>query len=260
MDAFEGQIGVFEARFKSISDRLAIAEEQQETLDKKLREMSFSDVLPRYARYLDRIGFKNIEQDIRPVYYSEDNPLPKTVGPSSEVNAFYSDHTLYIHKNLRADQPIVVREYTEHALLATLPDGGHRSEVESALADYFSASFFNDPRIGGAVSGREFKRSTPYLRTLTDDNRSDAKKRSPQSGRSERGEVWGRAFWQCRGYKDAGVADNILFEAWKVAAPVNDDDAPLKSFAGKVIELAHKHDARLAECFTVQFRRRSLPL
>ncbi len=252
--------GDLQAKLASLADRLGSFERQQEDLAKNLREMSFADVLPRYIKYLDGIGFLNLEKDIRPVSYSVENPLPKNVGPSNETNAFYKDRTLYIHKSLMADQPIVVREYTEHALLATLQEEGRTSEVESALADYFSASFFNDPRIGGQVSARELGLPTPYLRTLSEDGKDDVKKRSLQSGRSERGEVWGRAFWQCRRDIGSDVVDKILFSAWKEAAPPNDAADSLRSFARKVVDLASKQDARSAECFTSQFRRRNLPL
>jgi hypothetical protein len=258
----------FQTKIASIDTQLQDVTRQQKVFDdnlQDLRALSFREILPRYIKYLETIGFLHLDQAVKVVPYSEEAPLPKDVGPSNVANAMYKGDTLYIHQDLLADQSIAVREYTERALQRTLGDARASravSEIESALADYFTASFFNSPRIGGEVAAKKVNRSTPYIRTLdVDDGKDNTKKRLARSGDSENGEVWGRAFWQCRNDLGRDVVDRILFQAWAKAAPPNDSVDALKGFSKSVVNSGGAgHDERSAKCFTLQFQKRDLPL
>jgi hypothetical protein len=249
-----------QAKIDFVDSLLRRVTRQQEAL----QELTFKDVLPRYIKYLEMINFLHLSQTVNVVPYSNEAPPPKDVGPSNVLNAMYRDKNLYIHKDLLADQSIAVREYTECALQRTLGKlscGSAASEIESALADYFSASFFDDPRIGGSVAANNLHLTTPYIRTLDNDEKGNAKKRPAQAGDTERGEVWGRAFWECRKELERDIVDRILFQAWTKAAPLSNSADALKGFSRSVVELSRgNRDERSAKCFTLQFQRRDLPL
>jgi hypothetical protein len=75
-------------------------------------------------------------------------PLPGDLqGQSDQINAFYSNNALYIHWKMSSDMTVLLREFTHHVLITAARQGAQfaNNEIESALADYFPASFLGSP-------------------------------------------------------------------------------------------------------------------
>ena len=95
---------------------------------------------------------------------------------------------------------------------------------------------------------------------LDNDENDKVRKRSAQASASENGEVWGRAFWQCRQELGKNLVDRVLFQAWKQTTTLSDSADALRGFSKSVLALAAERDERVARCFTLQFQKRNLPM
>jgi hypothetical protein len=143
---------------------------------------------------------------------------------ATEAISTYDDSAQCIHiDSAYADDPdLILREYTHHVLFApphTQPDGAHmtvaaweRYAVESALADYFPASFRNDSvlyrktatRLGDRWDGTDLGDGSRFPRrrpTTFAMSRTEAK-------------AWGAVFWRTRAVAGPDVADALLYQLW----------------------------------------------
>jgi hypothetical protein len=247
----EGRQQNLEQDVKNIKDRLVFGEGKALTSD--LKDM-LRDVLARYIKYLETIGFTQLDQGIKVVAYSKDEPpghpnMEKEYG----VNTIYDNGTIFIHRDLLADSTIAVRAYTDHALLKAigkgLDDALVSNEIEFAFADYFTVSFFDDPIIG--------KKSTKSFQVR---NLEDNKRRDDRSSIVNNGEALGEALWRCRDVLGKTAMDKIVFQSWLQASPMKNERDELKALSSSLKDFARKSGGpRAVDCLVVQFKNRNIP-
>ena len=128
-------------------------------------------------------------------------------------SAFYYDHKVYlgrgdgvVWKDIPLDPTIVVHE-AMHALVdeyASLPSGGQGGSINESYADYFAASFLNEPRMGVHSYLRR-----PYKRTLVNRLRAFEDFKGKKYHDSK---VISGTMWQIRSELGQKVADQF---AWR---------------------------------------------
>ena len=167
--------------------------------------------LVRFVAYMKSIGFTQADENVTVYLYSKESPLPGDLRNQSDtVNAFYYDHAVYVHWSMSADMSVFLREYTHHVLLDAAADGPIGAAAsESALADYFPASFLGSSLIGEGL-GPLFNLRTSYIRRL--DN--SLTYTSVDDEAHARGEVWAAALWTCRQELGQATVDTIPVKAW----------------------------------------------
>jgi hypothetical protein len=235
----------------NIQERLRFCPSKGLTSDLKT---TLQDKLGKYIERLEKIGFQNLETQISVCIYSKDEPA---LGDVTSLNAFYmqQERTVYIHRDLAFAISVALREYGHHALLAVLPKAQQEvrdSEVESALADYFAASFLDDPLLG-ENTGKLFGMTTSYIRNL-----ATASTYAAASAESHaRGEIWGAALWQCRRELGTDTVDKISLQAWKDFNNRSVKPENLKSFSAALV--AGEAATGNQGCFLKQITQRGLP-
>jgi hypothetical protein len=215
---------------------------------------SLQNKLAQFIGYLEKVGFQNLDKQISVCVYSKDDPIQDpNLRSRTDQNAFYmtQDRTIYIHRDLAPVPSVALREYTHYALL-TAANGNtalHRSEIESGLADYFPASFLDNPLIGDKL-GALFNLPTPYIRNL-------ANTMTYPAGAEEHtlGEAWDGAIWQCRQQLGAQVTDKLVLQAWKDFALKHSDN--VKAFSAALIK-GEADDGKRSLCFADQIKQRRL--
>jgi hypothetical protein len=171
--------------------------------------------LVRFVAYMKQIGFTQADDNVTVYLYSKESPLPGELSNQSDtINAFYYDHAVYVHWSMSSDMSVFLREYSHHVLLDAASNGPIGTAAsESALADYFPASFLGSPLIGEGL-GPLFKLRTSYLRRL--DNSLAYPNVDDEA--HARGEVWAAALWTCRQELGQAVVDTVPAKAWLAAA------------------------------------------
>jgi len=146
---------------------------------------------------------------------------------------------------------VVLREYSHYALskVSMLP---FPSEVESALADYFPASFLGSALIGDKL-GALFGLSRPFIRNLDNDLKYAAVINQPD----QRGEVWGGALWTCRQEPGVGtsVVDRAAFDAWRLAGQAPSNPELAKQFGAGL----GARDGQVGQCLAQEIAKRGIP-
>lgn len=189
--------------------------------------------LEAYIAYLDKIGSPPdlVQAKIK-------------IGAVPGQYARYQNNTLEIDSRIARDVFVALREYSHHALTSKTnnPWTGNFAGIESGLADYFPASFLNNPRVG-EISAEIIRPGQPYLRCL--DNRlkfktTKALKDDPWTT----GEIWGGAFWEMRNRLTGDVIDPILMKAWWSLLDHPSKTSAPKAFAAEVLAAAklNQHD------------------
>jgi hypothetical protein len=171
--------------------------------------------LVRFAAYMKQTGFTQADDNVTVYLYSKESPLPGDLRDQSDtINAFYYDHAVYVHWSMSADMSVFLREYTHHVLLDAAGNGPIGAAAsESALADYFPASFLGSPLIGEGL-GPLFKLKTSYIRRL--DNSLAYPNVDDEA--HARGQVWAAALWTCRQELGQTLVDTVPAKAWLSAA------------------------------------------
>jgi hypothetical protein len=148
--------------------------------------------------------------------------------------SYYDPETkaIVINRSVVGDTDFPRREYTHFILLKDRPNldlnEPHMYLLESDLADYFVASFANEPRIyhaSGPPNERNLDRKIAFDASM---NASEAWKQ----GR----EVWGSAFWAIRESlkPHTDVADRILAMAWQRVGTVDKRQDTISQFLSAV--------------------------
>lgn len=224
-------------------------------------ERTLNDSLDRYEQFLEGVGF---------VFQA--GRLSVFVDPGLQDNAFYeSDKKRIVLSPLLAlDSTVVYREFTHFALSSAigveLADFAEFNAVESGLADYFACSFTGDPKLGEALVGLfkkahgiEMNPGKSYIRTMDNDLRFSELASTTELYQA--GETLGGALWEIRRGMDAGVADRLVFAAWRALASEGDRQHPMEGFAQAMVkEAARVEDGIHVPMIETVFARRGLEL
>jgi len=207
------------------------------------------EALSRFVMWLQEIGFDKLDDRIEVCFFSKEAPMPAELHlPSDKPNSFYSNNTLYIHKDMSEDTSIALREYSHYALLKSQTNPAYpQTEVESAVADYLSASFLGSPVIGANL-GPLFGAKTSYVRTLDNTLTYQA---PPSDDWYGRGQVWAGALWACR-QRGRKQLDQLMLMAWRAESGMPID---YKRFGAALAAAL----APVGPCLSDQIKRRGLP-
>lgn len=192
-----------------------------------------------FQAYLEKTGYK-----------SKKGIIKLRVDPALKSNTTYDGERIVLGENIAADRHALLYTYMMHVLKETkasswdLPYATTAGAVASALGDYFSASFLDDPRIS-PVLAKESGLKEPYIRNLENQKRFDDHSLAGWDEVHSRGETWGGAFWELRRLLGQEVADRLLFRAWVEWVPAQDAD---ESFVRTLASLSPSVD-RVREIF-----------
>jgi hypothetical protein len=171
--------------------------------------------LARYLEYLDRTGFPPRNKT---VIIRVDNDL--------HGNTFYSDERdeILIGADVMTDMTGPLQQYG----ISVLFNLQHVTNeeilgLEFGLADYLTASFLQNPRIG-EVFARVLNLPKPYLRTM--DNERKFTEAKAGADHLETAEIWGGLFWELRQRITRERLDPILAKAWQATLPSVGSDTP----------------------------------
>jgi hypothetical protein len=221
--------------------------------------------LKPYQDYLGRVGFAGAADDL---------PLYQTAG--ADYDSFYMlepagrivlGRPLVTDRRFLDSPDALYREFTHHVLLAAgngpgtqgVDDSG-LAGIEYGLADYYVASFANDPALYksfAAVLGRiEGDRADVPLRTIKNDKMFDKLSGEPSAAHKD-SEVWSGAFWALRERLGQEVTDRVLRTGWKAIRRADLPDGPgvlPKLVRDRVVEAAKaldggRHVAAIREVF-----------
>jgi hypothetical protein len=247
-----------QTQVKGIQDRLRFC--PSKNLSSQLRS-SLETQLGGFIKYLEKIGFQNLDDQVTVCVYSKDDPIEGSAAADNGPNAYFTlhNHTIYIHQSLSLTPGVVLREYTHYALAKVVPaiwtsSIAHATEIESGLADYIPSSFLGNAKVGEKL-GPIFGFKTSYLRDL--DN--DLKYSKVESELHHRGEVWGGAFWRCRAQLGRDVVDPVLVKAWLDLAPEIAASGAAKKFAAAVATSERAATGKPDSCMAQQVKERGLP-
>lgn len=246
-------------RIDGVTARLDKAEPKLIKLDKKVDVLedqfvgkplppAVSDRLNRklapFRKYLEALGFRDTADDV-PFYYG---------GMGSDANIFYlatppkiAIGSYFLSDERFLDAPdAMAREFAHHILFGSPGNEWKASEgmigFESGYADYYVASWANNPSIYRAVAAVLKKRvgfDKDEIRNLKNDR--SLKDLSKESIPQIAGEIWGGLFWELRVQLGQSVADKLLTNIWKSISPKDVKEDPLamaKWLRDKLVELA----------------------
>jgi hypothetical protein len=244
-----------QTQVKGIQERLGFC--PSEKLSPELRS-SLEAQLSGFIKYLEKIGFQNLDDQVIVCVFSNDNPPVRGLGGP---NGYYSSEsrTINIHQDLTPDPGIALGLYAKYALLKASPaTAGNwipaRAEIESGLTDYFPGSYLENSKVGDTL-GPIFKVTTPYIRNL--DN--DLKYSEDEPDQFERGTVWGGAFWRCRAQLGRDVFDPILVRARQDVAKDMDTPGIGKKFGSALAARERAATGKPDSCMAQQINNRGLP-
>ena len=224
VDKNDQQIRSLDNTVRSLAEKLDFgpASDLPESLQKKLTQAADS-----YLRYFEKFGY-----------------VPKTtsVNLSTKVNipgalSYYDSATnsIVMQKEVAEDETILLREYSHHILYSALSFNALDSNtkwkssavpIEYGLADYFIASFRNQPVLY-ALAAQRLKVTSDAAIPVNLENR--AKITTTQFG--DRADymviyrlepAWGGVFWELRQALGQGIVDKCLYEAWRTLADQDD--------------------------------------
>ena len=189
-----------------------------------------------------------MDQRVSVYVFSAKKP-PPTGG--TDVNAYYVNGTIFIHKSMAGDLTVALREFTHHALYSMLGSIRPQDQIESALADYLPASFLNSPVIGAGL-GKIFGLPTDYIRRLDTDVQYDRAATNPVT----KGLAWGAALWTCRQTVGQGPVDGNILRAWTDSENPSAADDVIAGRFGKALSAAA---SSVGSCFAQEIAHRHLP-
>lgn len=181
---------------------------EENSLISKTQQESMQAILQQYFTFLQQIGFATPKEAVNIIIEKLGTP-----------NAYYSaaNRSIRIDVSMAGDNAAALNEYTHHMLISARNGNSNFdfSHLELALANYFSASFLNNPKIGETYA-KQHKLAKPYLRTL-DNKRPYSKSTSASNYNSimnDNMEMWGGLFWDLRKQLTSEVADPMIANAW----------------------------------------------
>jgi hypothetical protein len=163
--------------------------------------------LGKYIEYLERMGFP---------------PKSKTVvirvDDELHGNTYYSDQNeeIRIGADVMTDVTGPLQQYGVSVLFNLKRDESNEEMLglEFGLADYLTASFLQNPRIG-EVFAKVAKSPKSYLRTMENERKFTEAKASQDH--LETAEIWGGLFWELRQRITRERLEPILARAWQAA-------------------------------------------
>jgi hypothetical protein len=159
-------------------------------------------------------------------------------------------NTIFVLADIIADQFPILREYSHHILYSSLSFDALSSErpavvslvpIEFGLANYFPASFLNDPHLG-ALAARSLKSGTPYLFNLDNSDRVSTLVITDYAVATSLQNAWGGLFWEIRQrlvQQKLGqlTADKLLYDTW-CAQPDESNSAVGRRFVANLLSEA----------------------
>jgi hypothetical protein len=206
-----------------------------------------------FIAYLDKAGFETKTEHAR-----------VSVKKLPSPNAYYDgeEKTIVIDPAIVGDAYVAHREYMHHLLFASKPGNEWASPIgglENGIADYFSASFSDNPVLGTVQSARTLGIDHSYIRRL--DNNLRYTKYRPGEQPHEYGEMWGGAFWDIRKALGAGPTDRMLALAWQSMSWPLDEPQVVVGFIKSLSDAAGKVGGEAAvKKVRALLRARNVPL
>lgn len=178
-------------------------------------EGRLTEKLLKFNEYLQSLGFSKVPERVNVVLEQMDNP-----------NAYYelATETLHVDSRITDEIGVFFQTYSDAILFKVRGETAQYDQsgdseclmIGAALADYFTASYVNDPRIGVSLAKLlerfSFSDRKGYLRNLKNSKTVGELPglRDPHS----LGEVLGGAFWDMREKFGPKSVDSALAKAW----------------------------------------------
>jgi hypothetical protein len=209
------EIGALVPQVQDLSQRVASIEnvvkfKASKTLTRDVKQR-LGQTLTEYYDYLKSVG---LSLKLR---------SPTVVIDSTNLNASYAGpptNQIVIHPDLIEFPDVALREFTHHVMGELKPDFEWSKDtpgLESGLADYFPASFMDDPDFGKDV-WPVFERKHAGMKVPSRNlkNRRSFSEVVFDPGRHQgNGTVWGGAWWELREALGRETLDTLLIAAWK---------------------------------------------
>ena len=210
--------------------------EQTTELTQPLKETLEAD-LKAYMAYLTGIGLgENL-----PIIKIAIKPIFKTEGTVSYYEP--GSNTMTIDPQAAPDPYASRREATHHVLMADDPQGCGSAicrALESGLADYFAASFAENPHLGDKLI-KVYGGTEPFMMNVENAQPFRSIESNDLTAVYEGGQMWSGAFWAIRSKLGKAATDSILGEAWNETDRSEDD--PVKTFVAAIIAAAESRGA-----------------
>jgi hypothetical protein len=226
-----------DTQLATLSQRLNANDEHIQSLDTKVQSLAeklsfgatsltsneqekLTQTAGSFLHYFEQLGYR---------------PKTKTINFSTNVAvqdalSYYEpvSNTIVMGAKVADDESILLHEYAHHILYSSLAFDALNGDpawkfsavpIEFGLADYFVASFRNEPVVGalaaqhlGATAGGllpvKLENKARITATQFGDNYDDALVRRLEP-------AWGGAFWELRQSLGQDIADKGLYEAWR---------------------------------------------
>jgi hypothetical protein len=235
-----------DSQLTELGQRLNASDQQIKSLDNTVRDLAeklnfgaasglsanqqakLTQSADGFLRYFEQLGY---------------TPKTKTINFSTNVAvqdalSYYEpvSNTIVIGPKVADDESILLHEYAHHILYSSLAFDALNGDpvwkfsavaIEFGLADYFVASFRNEPVVG-ALAAQHLGATAGGLVPVKLENK--ARITATQLGDNYDGALihrlepaWGGAFWELRQGVGQNIADKSLYEAWR--AMVDQDPA-----------------------------------
>jgi hypothetical protein len=227
-----------DSQLTELGQRLNASDQQLKTLDTTVRSLAeklnfgaasglsanqqakLTQSADGFLSYFEQLGY---------------TPKTKSINFSTNVSvqnalSYYDQdsNTIVMGPKVVDDESILLHEYAHHILYSSLAFDALNGDpawkfsavpIEFGLADYFVASFRNEPVIGalaaqrlGATAGGllplKLENKARITATQLGENYDDALIRRLEP-------AWGGAFWELRQALAQDIADKALYEAWR---------------------------------------------
>jgi len=250
------KVNSLDTAVQTISQRLSFGPDSgvPSTLQERLTASA-----ARFLRYFESLGYH-----------------PKTevinFNTKSDIKNYLSyyentTNTIFIDSRWASDESILFREYAHHILYSSLSFDAlsgrtkwtiSQVPIEYGLADYFTASARNQPLIGVVVA-QTLKMGKPSIHNLENHQKVSTLMPSSFAAADSMSEAWGGAFWDIRKRLGQAVADQLIYDAWRILT--DDDDAMVaQSFLRNLLNQARiAGGAQAAEAVRAELSNRGLP-
>ena len=210
------QLSTLDQKVTKLAESLSFGEDTgvSKDLQERLRQRAAA-----FLGYFEELG------------YTPKTPLinVKTKTDISGALSYYDSqsNTIFVQPNIISDQFPILREYSHHILYSSLSFDALNPKhhelvslvpIEFGLANYFSASFLDDPHLG-ADAARALKEGTPYLFNLENNDYLSTLVTTDYAAATSLQNAWGGLFWDIRQaliQRKLGrlAADKLLYETW----------------------------------------------
>jgi hypothetical protein len=173
-----------------------------------------------FSQYLHSVGFTQVDKGVHVVVEKMDNP----------AFVFYSiaTNTVHVDYKLTGDIGVILREYSHHIIVKDMTNISDNNclIVEYAIAEYFSASYLDDPRIGITRDLSNTKILSDLKVDLSNVAHDDVTSISA---------VLAGALWETRSKLGHEPADRMIAEAWLQTGCTNKSLADFQRNLPKVV-------------------------